>query len=164
MKYYINNFEIFSELTNILTNTASKISPTFIENKLDRKYNNAYLLDEQTKIWITERANYRRRIEQTKSNKKVKALRKKRSLVSKHITKRLKHLRNERIKEIAEELEKNRGNKKCFEALKLLKTHEYIPFELTDEEGHTITNPKRILPIITKYYKEFFTNVDIGIR
>jgi hypothetical protein len=83
-------------------------------------------------------------------------LRRKRRDISVAIRKRLTYLRNRRVDEVTEHLEKHKGDRRCFEAMRLLRKSEFKKFRLEDEQCAAIYNPKQTIPLVEKYYEEFF--------
>jgi hypothetical protein len=73
-------------------------------------------------------------IERARTKAKEAALRRKRRDISVAIRKKLTYLRNRRVDAVAEHLGKHKGDRRCFEAMRLLRKSEFKKFRLEDEQ------------------------------
>jgi exonuclease III len=87
---------------------------------------------------------------------------KKRRRIIQQLHKVIKELQCTRINELAEELERHKGDRKTFEITRLLRAHTYQELALKDEDGSIQTNPAYLLKAITDHYDTFFNQADIN--
>ena len=114
------------------------------------------LLDQLSK----RQQSLRRRIESSKNRNHVAHLRRIRYDITKCIRERLRILRVERINDICAELERNKGNKQAYEAMRMLQRITHKPLMLTDPDGHHLHTAYEMDPIFTAYYTQFFNQPD----
>ena len=72
----------------------------------------------------------------------------------------MRALRVERVNRITQILESNKGNKRCFEAQKILRQNKYEPFTLVEDE-HTTFNAYLTIPLLKQWYNQFFNDQDM---
>jgi len=102
------------------------------------------------------RSKLNRRIKATKSAKKNRSLRQRRNRIANQIKHCIHQLNYEKIESIAQELEENKGNRKCFMAAKSLQNQSKSQFTLLDSNNNNLSSPESMLPVITKYYEDFY--------
>ena len=83
-------------------------------------------------------------------------MRKKRRHLKTLIKKRIRELQQQRIDQITHILETQKGNKRAFEAQRLLRKSDRKQFKLKDKDGHLSNNPHHVLPLLTEFYTAFF--------
>jgi exonuclease III len=145
----------FQALATRLLQSATELCPRQCTSNIhgQLRFNNDPKLTE----WTTARSNLRKRASAASCTPQEKAalLRDARQ-IGKQISHRTKKLHNERVNRIAKYLELNKGNKRSFEALRLLRKHTYRPFQLIDADGHTVTNAEQAIPLLQAWYQNFF--------
>jgi hypothetical protein len=97
-----------------------------------------------------------KRISKSRNCGKIRELRIVRARVRKRIRVRIKSMQQERVNEIIKILENSKGNKRAFEAQRLLRKGNRKPLQLQDENGHLSGNPEHVIPMLHKFYEGFF--------
>ena len=87
---------------------------------------------------------------------KRKRIKTERNNIFKEIRKRQKHLNEERMKNLATELEENKGNSRAFEFARIMSKNKTEHFALEDEENATLYNQQQKLTAVLRYYDKFF--------
>ena len=147
---------IYEHVTASMLSIANSLIPKE-PDPLHRKVNS--LNDPQLKQWSIDRADLLRRLRRRRYN--PPHIRQRYNRLSRIIRFRSRQLHNKKLQYIASELEKNKGNKRCFEAQRLLRRCTRTPFSLSTPDGQHITNPLYQLPLIDNFYKEFFNQADL---
>lgn len=175
---YRENFE--AEMTRLTADLSSAIetadAPRRVYNRLVKAFHKAatrtlprqpkgaglspaYINDPELESLSNRQRNLRRRLESCRSTTHVDHLRKIRHNVVNKLKERLRILRVNRINDICAELERNKGNKKAFEAMRLLQKITHKPLMLTDPDGHHLHTAQEMEPIFTAYYTQFFNQL-----
>jgi hypothetical protein len=74
---------------------------------------------------------------------------KKASYQKKRPKKRIRELQQLRVDQIAKILEERKGNKRAFEAQRLLRKICRKPFQIRDNQGHLFNNPHHVISLLT---------------
>jgi exonuclease III len=90
------------------------------------------------------------------NQEKKKKLRKRRGKIFKKIRERIKVLNEERIEELANEMENSKGNRKVFEVARILTKNQDTAFSLYDKNSDRIYETAVMMREITKFYSGFF--------
>ena len=113
--------------------------------------------DQQIEEMSKKQKKLRVEKENSKDTSKVKILKKERKSILKKITTRMKNLREEKIKNIINEVESAKDDTRMFKAVKeLYLKRKKINF-VQDEEGKNRCQPQEIYNIIEKHFKEHFS-------
>lgn len=152
--------EAYTQIAEILKKAASNTIP---EKQEPTHGHIIYLQDERLAQLSREQQLYRQKMYQDKnvSMQKFQEYQKERTQCKMQIRKRIKLLQNERVERIAEELERNKNNRKVFEAQKLLRKKDYKPFAIQEECGDICVNIKRTLELVSEYYIGFYNQEGI---
>lgn len=94
-----------------------------------------------------------------KQEKKRRLVIKRRDLKT-QVRRRIRELQQLIVDQITKILEESKGNKRAFEAQRLLKKTCRKPCFIRDDQGHLSHNPHHVIPILTNYYTSFFNQND----
>jgi len=97
---------------------------------------------------------YRMRGKKTKT--KRKRVKKERNAIFSAIRERQKYLNEERMKQLATELEQNKGNSRAFEFARIMSKNKTDSFALEDEGQATLYNKQQRLTAVLGFYENFF--------
>ena len=92
-----------------------------------------YLQDKTLREWTKRVHQLSKRISTTRSKRKIKELRIVRARIRKRVRLRIKELQRERVNNSTKILEDSKGNKRAFEAQRLLRKGNRKPLQLQDE-------------------------------
>lgn len=70
-------------------------------------------------------------------------------------------MQRERFNTISKILEDSKGNKRAFEAQRLLRKGNRKSLQLQDELEHLSNNPAHVIPMLHKFYEGFFKQADM---
>ena len=115
-----------------------------------------FIGDNFLKEWTEKRRNIRTRLRGHPSKRKRKKLTKIRNNLSRQIRERIRFLHEQAANKIADHLQQYKGNRRCFEAVYLMKKIDHKPLRIQDQDGHFMYNKNLQLPIIKEHYKKFF--------
>ena len=118
--------------------------------------------DAMLTLWAKERKQLTRKLRRHPSRHMINRYKKKSHNLTKQIHHRVRYLQNQKIQHVAQALEENKGNKKAFEALRLLRKSTHTVFHLVTATGERMTNPVQLIPPIDEWYQSFFNQEGIG--
>ena len=148
---------VYKRLVKAFHEAASRTLP---RQPKEAKISHTHVNDPILKKLSNRQKKLRCRIESCRSSNHVENLRKIRYGVTRSIRERLKLLRVNHINSVCAELERNKGNKKAFEAMRMLQRITHKPLMLTDSDGHHLHTAQEMDPIFTAYYTQFFNQDD----
>jgi hypothetical protein len=151
--------ESYKTVTAAITKIAAAHAPIQYQSLRGKiKFTN----DPQLTAWSWQRSRFRHQFYHPScSQSDRKRLARLKNTLDALIKRRIKQLYEERLIRIADTLEQNRGNKKCYEALRLLRKYADTQFHLVDDQQHKITNPEQAIPLLNSWYKNFFNQEGI---
>lgn len=149
---------LYSELTKTLIKAVTRVCPNK-PDPLSKKVQ--FSGDPLLQTWSIQRKLIQKKLIRTSKNRRNN-LTHIRNILQKNITSRINYLQNEKLNHIAKTLEENKGNKRCFEAQRLLKRHSYTAFQLIDENGNMLHNPTQLIPLVHDWYTKIFSQQGIG--
>ena len=159
LPHITNLAESDSNLTEIILTAAKNTipkAPILLDGKIKYYHDAAIVrMSEKRKILHIN-------IKRSNNLHHIRLLSKKRQAIDKKLKKRLKQIQNNRISQLADDLEANRSNSRCFMVQRLLKKKQFQQFNLVDNEGITCSSPNEQLPLITNFYKTFYNQVGYG--
>ena len=102
----------------------------------------------------------RQKIVRSKSYEMVKQWKKERNVIVQQIKYQLKRAYVKWSDYLINEIEKNKNNKKFFEAQRKLNSKKRSTFYLINSDGYIISNTFQLLKITTDYYRNLFDKID----
>ena len=145
--------ERYEKLTQAIKSAAMKTLPEKVY--LSQKYKTNYR-DTELTFLIKEKRWYRKKRNNTRNNKLRKKYTKILWKTINLIKTRIRKLRQDRIEQITEELEQSKGNRRSFEAQRLLKTSKRSKLKLQNDNNEFIYDTQEKLNHIKSHYKSFF--------
>ena len=145
-----NPDQSYTQILETVTNSATlllKCHPDPLHTRIQFSH------DVQLQCLIKDRKDILRRLRRHRPTSKLKI---RYNRVTNTIKARIKLLQNEKLHFIANTLEEYKGNKKSYEAMRMLKKTTPTPFTLLDPDCHILNNAPHLLPIIQNFYTTFF--------
>jgi len=130
-------------------------APPSIRTTGSRKYLDDPLIIE----WTQRRRQLRTRLNGHPSKKNAAKYRRWRSVLKRQIRERIRFLAETRAQKVATYLEQFKGNRRCFEAVAIMKKYEYKPLQLQDEDKNLVYNRRSQFPMIHEFYRSFFNQI-----
>jgi hypothetical protein len=110
--------------------------------------------------WSDKRRNLKHRLNGHPNPRKRKKLKRWREILRRQIRERIRFLREKSAETVAKYLEQFKGNRRCFEAVSIMKKSEHSPLRIIDKENHLVHNSRIQFPMIEEFYKSFFNQED----
>ena len=147
------HFEALISEIKKATKLAIPENPPQLKTTINRK---KFMEDKFIKDWTREKQRIRIRLQSNPSRRNRQKLIKRRNLLSRWLRERSRLLREQKVIIAAKHLEQFKGNKRCFEAVDIMKKSEYKPLRLLDKQNHEVYNTGQLLPMIKTFYNKFF--------
>lgn len=150
-----NPAELYNGMVKSLESAAqaclAKMEPLDHVHAIARKYNEPTLthISQQIK---TLRIN----LQMMNNSTTIKAARRTKNKLNILRKKRIAEIQNDHLQTVARYLESQKGNKRCFEAQRMLQLSGRKRFKIIDEDGITLVGGKKMLQPVTTFYLSFF--------
>ena len=148
--------EIYETVKRTLHQTAKEtlpIAPRKVNGKIQ------YLGDEELNKLSKRQQRLSKQIYHCKgkiNRSKKQGLKEKRKKVFKRIKERIRVLNEEKMMELAEEMENNKGNRRMYEVARIMSKSQSAGFSLYDADSGKIYETTRMMEEITRFYSSFF--------
>ena len=148
---------ISNQISTLLQIIKTSAKATIPQKQTTNNMRINYFEDLDLKHWSDQRQTLRLLISECKNNsEKSYQLRKQRNKIKRYINKKIKELKDQKIKIMLDELENTTESNRKFEINREMAISNRKSFSLTTEDGHQTTAPSKCEEILREHYSQFF--------